>query len=351
MMDGDIWVESEVGIGSTFFFTAKINVADKAQYSQYKNSFEKWGMKVLVVDDKEDSREIIGSMLADMSIDVTMSTSGEEAIAILEKTKEENRYDLVIMDWKMPEMDGIEASKRIKALFASDKAPAIILLTAYSSEGVQEKAEQIGLLEAVLYKPVTPSLLFNAIIHDDTVDRTTDGTGTVSQLKYSYIAALDAGVKKSSKFAGIRIPKFTDYLDAVKGAKQIYPEIKTYRTTEDIAVFTQTLLDKGFEQKATIQSFAYPITLPEIRKLSRKIRVGALCSDQAQFDENLIIAKKDPNSMMLISTKIATAENLTACKNANLPVAVWTVNTQDQLKDLLALGYDKLMLSQYMEYK
>jgi len=189
------------------------------------------------------------------------------------------------------------------------------------------------------------------VIHDDTVDRTTDGTGTVSQLKYSYIAALDAGVKKSSKFAGIRIPKFTDYLDAVKGAKQIYPEIKTYRTTEDIAVFTQTLLDKGFEQKATIQSFAYPITLPEIRKLSRKIRVGALCSDQAQFDENLIIAKKDPNSMMLISTKIATAENLTACKNANLPVAVWTVNTQDQLKDLLALGYDKLMLSQYMEYK
>ena len=65
----------------------------------------------------------------------------------------------------MPGMDGIEASKRIKKLFITDKAPAIILLTAYSDEGLQQKAEQIGLLEAVLYKPVTPSLLFNAILH------------------------------------------------------------------------------------------------------------------------------------------------------------------------------------------
>jgi len=165
MMDGDIWVESEAGAGSVFFFTAKINVADIERFSQYKHPLEKWGMKVLVIDDKEDSREMIGSMLADMSLDVTMSTCEKEAIAILENATEENHYDLVIMDWKMPGMDGIEASKRIKKLFAAGKAPAIILLTAYSSEDLQEKAVQIGLLEAVLYRPVTPSLLFNAIIH------------------------------------------------------------------------------------------------------------------------------------------------------------------------------------------
>ena len=165
LMNGDIWVESEVGVGSTFFFTTKINVADKERFLHYRNSFEKWGRKILVVDDKEESREIIGSMLADMSLDVTMSTSVKEAIAILESTKENNCYELVIMDWKMPEMDGIEASRRIKRMFASGKAPAIILLTAYNNEGVQEKAEEIGLLEAVLYKPVTPSLLFNAIMH------------------------------------------------------------------------------------------------------------------------------------------------------------------------------------------
>jgi len=165
LMSGDIWAESEIGVGSTFFFTVKINVADKEQFKHYKNTFEKWGKKVLLVDDMEESREIIGSMLAEMSLDVVMSSSGEEAIAILEKTKEDNCFDLVIMDWKMPGMDGIETARRIKKLFAIGKAPAIVLITAYTSEGVQEKAKQIGLLEDVLYKPVMPSLLFNAIIH------------------------------------------------------------------------------------------------------------------------------------------------------------------------------------------
>ena len=165
LMSGDIWVKSEEGVGSTFFFTVKVNIADKERFKHYKNTFENWGKKVLLVDDIEESREIIGSMLAEMSLDVVMSSSGEEAIAILEKTKEENCFDLVIMDWKMPGIDGIEASRQIKNMFSIGKAPAIILVTAYTSEGVQEKAKQIGVLEDVLYKPVTSSLLYNAIIH------------------------------------------------------------------------------------------------------------------------------------------------------------------------------------------
>lgn len=158
-------MESEFGIGSNFIFTAKIKIAGKEQSKLYKNTFQKLGMKILVVDDDAESREIIENMLTAMSLEVTMSSSGEEAIEILCKEKVENRYNLVIMDWKMPGIDGIEASKRIKNMFASGKAPAIIMLTAYNYEGLQEMAEQIGLLEAVLYKPVTPSLLYNAIIH------------------------------------------------------------------------------------------------------------------------------------------------------------------------------------------
>jgi glycerophosphoryl diester phosphodiesterase len=187
------------------------------------------------------------------------------------------------------------------------------------------------------------------VIHDDELERTTDGKGIVSKVEYSYIEKLDAGSKFSNKYKELKVPKFIDYLEAVKGAQHIYPELKTYRNNEDISVFTKTLLDKGFEGKATIQSFAYPIVLPEIRKVSSKIRVGALCSDQAAFDYNFDIAKKDSNSMMLISAKIATAENLSKCKENKIDVGVWTIKDESQLKKLVDLGYNKLMLSKYME--
>jgi len=165
LMNGDIWVESEVGEGSTFFFTTKINVADKERFLHYKNSFGKWGMKVLVVDADEESSEIIESMLADMSLDVTMSTSGEEAISMLKNTKDKNPYELVITNWDIPGMDEMEASRRIKRLFESGKVPTIILLSNQNSEGVKKNAEEIGLMVSVLYKPVNPSLLFNTIMH------------------------------------------------------------------------------------------------------------------------------------------------------------------------------------------
>jgi glycerophosphoryl diester phosphodiesterase len=189
------------------------------------------------------------------------------------------------------------------------------------------------------------------VIHDDTLERTTDGKGTVKNLEYSYLEKLDAGVKFSEKYKGNKIPKFTDYLEAVKEANYIYPELKSYRTNEDIAAFTKLIIDKGFENKATLQSFAYPIVLPHIRNISRSVRVGALCSDQSAFDYNLEIAKKDSNSIMLISAKIATAENLKKCTENKLGVGVWTVKEESQLKKLVEQGYNKFMLSRYMELK
>ncbi|MCB2309707.1 response regulator [Clostridium tagluense] len=164
LMNGNIWVESELGLGSTFFFTININVADKELFLYSNNTFEKSGMKVLLVSDEVVSRKFIKNMLADMSLDVIISDSGEEAIAILENTKKKSPYELVIMDLKMQGMEGLETSRRIKTLFEPGKSPAIILLTAYHKE-VQEKSEEIGLIQGVLYKPVNPSLLFNAIMH------------------------------------------------------------------------------------------------------------------------------------------------------------------------------------------
>ena len=92
-----------------------------------------------------------------------MAASGEEGITELEAANEDKPFELVIMDWQMPGMDGIEASKRIKHHKDLSKIPAIVLVTAYGREEVMQQAEEVG-LEGFLLKPVNPSMLFDTIM-------------------------------------------------------------------------------------------------------------------------------------------------------------------------------------------
>jgi two-component system sensor histidine kinase/response regulator len=162
MMGGEIWVESEPGRGSTFSFTANFGLGKEKAKKQYKPASRLHGMKVLVVDDNPTSREILQEILESFTFEVTATASGPEGITELEGAKEDGPFELVIMDWKMPGMDGIEASKRIKNHGGLNKIPAIIMVTAYGREEIMQQAEGIG-LEGFLLKPVTSSILFDAI--------------------------------------------------------------------------------------------------------------------------------------------------------------------------------------------
>jgi CheY-like chemotaxis protein len=120
-------------------------------------------MKVLVVDDNATSRDILQEMLESFTFEVTVAASGPEGITELESAKEDRPFELVVMDWKMPGMDGIEASRRIKDHEGLSKIPAIVLVTAYGREEIMQQAEEVG-LEGFLLKPVNPSMLFDTII-------------------------------------------------------------------------------------------------------------------------------------------------------------------------------------------
>jgi PAS domain S-box-containing protein len=163
MVGGEIRVESQPGRGSTFSFTANFGLGKEKAKNRFKPASELRGMKVLVVDDNATSRSILQEMLESFSFEVSLAPSGEEGITELENANEGKPFELVIMDWKMPGMDGIEASKRIKNHNGLSKIPPIILVTAYGREDVMQQAEQVG-LEGFLLKPVNPSILFDSIM-------------------------------------------------------------------------------------------------------------------------------------------------------------------------------------------
>jgi CheY-like chemotaxis protein len=163
MMGGEIWVESEQGRGSTFSFTANFGLGKEKAKIQYKPASELRGMRVLVVDDNATSREILQEMLESFTFEVTVAASGPEGITELENAEEDKPFGLVVMDWKMPGMDGIEASKHIKNHKRLSKTPPIILVTAYGREEVMQQADEVA-LEGFLLKPVSASMLFDTIM-------------------------------------------------------------------------------------------------------------------------------------------------------------------------------------------
>jgi PAS domain S-box-containing protein len=163
MMGGEIWVESAPGQGSTFIFTANFGMSQEKDKKRFTTPTSLRGMKVLVVDDNATSREIFQRMLESLSFEVAVVASGEEGLAELEGASVEHLFELVIMDWKMPGMDGITASKRIKNHPGLHKIPRVVLVTAYGREEVMKRAEKEG-LDGFLIKPVSPSVLFDTIM-------------------------------------------------------------------------------------------------------------------------------------------------------------------------------------------
>lgn len=163
MMDGKIWVESEPGIGSRFIFTAKFKKGTEKRQDALQTSKELAGKKVLIVDDNESALEILQHALLSFDFEVHSAASGAECITLVEEADSEKPFELVIMDWQMPEMNGIRASEIIKKHPNLKHIPKIIMLTVYGREEVSKEAEKVG-LDAFLVKPMNTSVLFEAFI-------------------------------------------------------------------------------------------------------------------------------------------------------------------------------------------
>ncbi|MBF0264328.1 MAG: response regulator [Gammaproteobacteria bacterium] len=175
LMKGDIGVKSEKGKGSTFWFTAYFNKSDSQSY-QLKNLSNFGKQRILVVDDVEEARYVHKEILEHMMMRVDTAPDGETAIEMVKQSIENNDpYCTLIIDWSMPGIDGIETSRRIRELPESCESSHIIVTA--NNELSLEKFKQ-DRINAVLHKPVTPSLLFDTIIKshynfDDLINNST----------------------------------------------------------------------------------------------------------------------------------------------------------------------------------
>ena len=164
LMGGEISVESAPGRGSTFAFTVELAVgAEQPEIARPRRTLPS-GKRVLVVDDSASAREILAGMLSNFGFTVEMAHSGLQAVSALEEAAGAGAaFDLVLMDWRMPGLDGIETARRIKSNRKLAAIPSILMVTAFGREEVMKLAEEAG-LDGFLLKPVNESVLYDAVM-------------------------------------------------------------------------------------------------------------------------------------------------------------------------------------------
>jgi signal transduction histidine kinase/CheY-like chemotaxis protein len=161
IMEGDIWAESRPGLGSIFHFTAWFGIGSGEKPKRFIPDLA--GVRALVVDDNAQAREILADALRVFALRVDSVSSGEDAVREIAAADSHDPYRLVLMDWHMPGMDGLETCRIIKQNDHLQHIPKIVMVTAFGREDIQAKAEAIG-IDAYLLKPINSSLLFDTLV-------------------------------------------------------------------------------------------------------------------------------------------------------------------------------------------
>ncbi|MBD1390102.1 PAS domain S-box protein [Neiella sp. HB171785] len=157
LMGGEIWVESQLGRGSDFIFTANFDESDGVM-QRSQPSQQLLNKRILLVDDNAHTLEVLEALLNNFGFQVICASSGQEALDQYQQTD----IDLVLLDWQMPGMDGVQVAERILAMDTEQPA-RIIMITAYGNDELDDRLRALK-LHTVLHKPISPSSLLDGIM-------------------------------------------------------------------------------------------------------------------------------------------------------------------------------------------
>ncbi|MGQ3684074.1 MAG: response regulator [Candidatus Loosdrechtia sp.] len=364
LMGGSIDAESEQGTGSTFYFTLPFGLQEEQFCQPPAGIYDLKNSKVLVVDDNSISREILTAYLENFDCRVTTAASGSEALQFMENASEPFRF--VLIDWKMPGMNGTEIIGKLRENIRISYTPAVIMVSAYSLDEIKSNSHRLE-IDAFLPKPVTQSNLLAAIEHAFT-GNTTDKSyaprrkstrGKLPQLTGRKIMLVEDNAINQQIATEILQNAGLLVVPAVNGLEAV--EIASRESVDLVLMDLQMPVMDGFDATSLLRKHERFRAVPIIAMTAH-----AMASDKERClaaGMNDHIAKPiDPEGLLrtlvrwleaekgemkarreIPKTGKATTENKTA---KNLPVELYGIDREDGLKRVMGneLLFHKIIL-------
>ncbi|RTE87556.1 MULTISPECIES: response regulator [Gammaproteobacteria] len=188
LMNGDMGVTSSQGQGSTFYIELALPIQSDQDVSHHQLILEKLsGTRILAVDDNLSTREMLYETLRSYDMDAKVARTGEQALDILhEAVKNGEPYQVMLIDWRLPGIDGVTLVERVHQEFSEENCPQMIIATGYYAEELAEKVKQVGARDFIT-KPYTTNTLARVISSAvfKTKSQLEDGQASKSEHKIS----------------------------------------------------------------------------------------------------------------------------------------------------------------------